>query len=102
MDDLMELFERFHDTEREINHFVNIGIDKKECLDINARSVKGERFACRNYLSNYYSKLTQEQKELIGEFQALLGSALVEDRNDKEYNLKNYEMLYDNNFSIKV
>jgi hypothetical protein len=70
--------------------------DRKEYEDLNTRSIKGERFACRNYLSDWYSKLTEEQKELIAEFQVLLGSALVEDKKDKEYNLNIPDVLHDN------
>jgi hypothetical protein len=96
MDDCKKLFEMFRDTEHDIRSAINIVADRKEYEDLNTRSIKGERFACRNYLSDWYSKLTEEQKELIAEFQVLLGSALVEDKKDKEYNLNIPDVLHDN------
>ena len=100
MKDSMEEFERFHDTYNEIKSDFNTVADREEYVDINTRSAKGERFVCRNYLSDWYSQFTNEQKELLAEFQVILGSARLEDSKDKEYNLKNFDML-NNNFSIK-
>ena len=97
MEDLMKsFFETFRDTYDEIDYLF-IEADK-EYEDQNIKSsVKGERFACRNYLSDWYSKLTEEQKKLISEFQVVFRSALVEDEYDREYNLKNYDKM-NNNF----
>ena len=101
MEDLMKLFERFNDTYNEIKSDFNTVADREEYVDIITRSSKGERFICRNYLSDWYSKLTKEQKELIAEFEVLLGAACLEDKHDMEYNLKNYDMLNDKNFLMK-
>ena len=100
MEDSMEEFKRFYDTHSEIGRLFDTEDDKKEFVDLTIRSIKGERFACRNYLSDWYSQLTAEQKKFIAKFQVLLGSALVEDNNDNEYNLQNFDML-NNNFSMK-
>lgn len=100
MEDLMKLFERFCDTHNEIKSIFNTVANRKEYVDIDMRSIKGEKFICRNYLSDWYSQRTEEQKELLAEFQVLFGSALAEDKNDKEYNLQNFNML-NNNFSMK-
>jgi hypothetical protein len=66
-------------------------LDKKEYADQNMRIIEGEKFVCRDYLSDFYSQLTDDQKKFIAKFQVLFGSALIEDKKDKEYNLKNYD-----------
>ena len=100
MEDSMEEFKRFYNTHSEIGRLFDTEDDKKEFVDLTIRSITGERFACCNYLSDWYSQLTEEQKKFIAKFQVLLGSALVEDNQDKEYNLNNYKEL-NNNFSMK-
>ena len=100
MEDSMEEFKRFYNTHSEIGRLFDTEDDKKEFVDLTIRSIKGERFACRNYLCDWYSQLTAEQKKFIVKFQVLLGSALVEDNNDNEYNLQNFDIL-NNNFSMK-
>jgi CRISPR/Cas system CSM-associated protein Csm3 (group 7 of RAMP superfamily) len=90
----MKLFEKYRDTRKEIDYLF-IETDK-EYEDLDMRSIKGERFVRRNYLSDWYSKLTKEQKKLISQFQVLFGSALMEDRNDEEYNFKNYTIIHKN------
>jgi hypothetical protein len=74
--------------------------NKKEYDDRDKRNANGERFVCRNYLSDFYSQLTEEQKKFIAKYQVILGYALTEDRHDNEYNIKNYDML-NKNFSTK-
>jgi hypothetical protein len=96
MEDLLKSFERFRDTRNEIDCLLNDAKYK----DLNIRSIKGERFLCRDTLSDWYSQLTEEQKKLIAEFRVLFGSALAEDKKDKEYNLKNYVIL-NKNFPMK-
>ena len=100
MKDPMEEFKRYYATDNEIDHFFNIEAIKKEYIDRDKRTKNGERFACRNYLSDFYSNLTEEQKKFIAKFQVILGSAILEDRQDNEYNRKNYKEL-NNNFSMK-
>jgi hypothetical protein len=96
----MEKIKRFHDIYHEIDNFFDIEADKKEYDDRDKRTNNGERFACRNYLSDFYSHLTEEQKELIAKFRVVFGSALVEDEYDREYNLTNYNEIH-KNFSMK-
>ena len=97
---VIEELERYYATNNEITYFFNNEVDKKEYDDLNERNNNGERFIHRKYLSDFYSQLTDEQKKFIAKFHVLLGSAIVEDENDKEYNLKNYEKL-NNIFSMK-
>ena len=97
MEDLMKLFERFHDTCNEMGSLFNTEINRKEYEDLNERSINEERFACRNYLSEVYSKLTEEQKKLVAKIQVLFEFAHMEDKYDMEYNLKNYDKM-NNNF----
>ena len=100
MDDSMEELKRFYDTDSEISHLFDIEVDKKEYDDMTIRSIKGERFACRNYLCDWYSQLTEEQKKFITKFRVIYSSARVEDDHDREYNVKNYKEL-NNYFSTK-
>ena len=93
MEDLMKSFERFHDTCNEMASVFNTEINRKEYDDLNERSINGERFACRNYISEFYSKLTDEQKKLVAKIQVLFEFAFIEDKHDSEYNLKNYDEL---------
>jgi len=101
MKDLMKSFKRYYDTCNEMGSIFNTEVTRKEYSDLNIRSINGERFACRDYLSDFYSNLTEEQKDLIAKFQVVFGSAILEDKHDKKYNLKNYEEM-NNNFSMKV
>ena len=96
----MEEVKRYYATNNEITYFFNNEYNKKEYDDLDERSINGERFIHRNYLSDFYSQLTDEQKKFLAKFHVLLGSAIREDSNDKEYNLKNYDEL-NNKFSMK-
>jgi hypothetical protein len=100
MEDLMKSFEKYLDISKEIRQLFNAELYKKEYADQNMRIVEGEKFVCRDYLSDWYSQLTEEQKKLIAKFQVVYGSALVEDKHDRQYNLKNYEEM-NNNLSMK-
>ena len=97
MEDLMEEFKRYYDTCNEMGSIFNTEVTRKEYSDLNIRSIDGERFACRNHFSDFYSKLTEEQKKFIARVHALFEFALIEDKYDKEYNLKNYDEM-NNNF----
>jgi hypothetical protein len=96
MEDLMKSFEKYLDISKEIRQLFNAELYKKEYADQNMRIVEGEKFVCRDYLSDWYSQLTEEQKKLIAKFQVVFGSALVEDKKDKEYNLNIPDVLHDN------
>ena len=96
----IEEIKRYYATNNEISYFFNNEYDKKEYDDLNERGINGERFIYRNYLSDFYSHLTEDQKKFIAKFHVLLGAAIREDREDREYNLKNYEEL-NNNLSLK-
>jgi hypothetical protein len=100
MEDLMKSFEKYRDIIKEIRQLFNAELYKKEYVDQNMRVVEGEKFVCRDYLSDWYSQLTEEQKKLIAKFQVVYGSALVEDKHYRQYNLKNYEEM-NNNLSMK-
>ena len=89
----IEELKRFYDTCNEMASIFNTEVNRKEYDDLNERSINGERFACRNYISEFYSKLTEEQKKLVAKIQVLFEFARVEDKYDKEYNLKNYDEL---------
>jgi hypothetical protein len=100
MEDLMKSFEKFRDTCNEMASIFNTEVNRKEYDDLNIKSINGERFACRNYISEFYSQLTEEQKKLVAKIQILLEFAFIEDKYDSEYNLKNYDEL-NNNFPTK-
>lgn len=96
----IEELERYDATNNEITYFFNNEYNKKDYEDLNERGINGEGFIYRKCFSDFYSKLTEEQKKFIAKFQVLLGAAITEDNQDKEYNLKNYEKL-NNIFSMK-
>ena len=106
----IEEIKRYYATNNEISYFFNNEYDKKEYDDLNERGINGERFIYRNYLSDFYSHLTEDQKKFIAKFHVLLGAAIREDREDREYNLKNYDELNniffnerrDNDWKIKL
>jgi hypothetical protein len=100
MEELMEEFKRFYDTHSEIDYLFTMEANKKEYDDRDKRNANGERFVCRNHLSDFYSQLTEEQKKFIAKYQVILGYALIEDRHDNEYNIKNYYEM-NKNFSTK-
>ena len=100
MKDLMKSFERFRNINCEIRSKFDTELDKKVYADQNMMVAEGEKFVYRDYLSDFYSQLTEEQKDLIAKFQVVFGSAILEDDHDKKYNLKNYEEM-NNNFSMK-
>jgi hypothetical protein len=106
MEELMKSFERYYATDSEMEYLFNTEFNKEEYDELNKNLNKkdtngeGERFISRKYLSDFYSQLTEEQKKFIAKFQVILASAILEDKLDREYNIKNYEEL-NNNLSMK-
>ena len=94
MEELMKSFEKYRNIRNEIDYLFNES--NEEYKDLNIKNNNDKRFAYRDYLSDWYSQLTEEQKKLISQFQVLFGSALIEDRNDEEYNFKNYTIIHKN------